>query len=83
VYDYLPLLDEHNKQRQSLLHLEKNWPTKKFWFSLLMTLLGMCVVDMFRAHLNHDKSKYKYTTITEFSGFAKTFVCEKGEFQII
>jgi hypothetical protein len=67
VYDYLPLIDELNKQRQSLLHLEKKWPTKKCWFQLLVTLLGMCVVNMFRAYLNHDKDKFKNTTITEFS----------------
>jgi len=28
----LPLIDEHNKQRQSLLALEKRWPAKSVWF---------------------------------------------------
>jgi hypothetical protein len=67
VYDFLPLIDEHNKQRQSLLHLEKKWPTKNCWFRLLITLLGMSVVDLYRVYLNHDKQKYKAFTILEFS----------------
>ena len=32
LYEYLPLIDEHNKQRQSLLQLEKKWLTKYPWF---------------------------------------------------
>ena len=32
LYVYLPLIDEHNKQRQSLLGLEKHWLTKNCWF---------------------------------------------------
>jgi hypothetical protein len=27
LYEYLPLIDEHNKQRQNLLGLERKWPT--------------------------------------------------------
>jgi hypothetical protein len=27
LYDYLPLIDEHNKQRQKILGLERKWPT--------------------------------------------------------
>jgi hypothetical protein len=52
LYDYLPLIDEHNKQRQNLLNLERCWCTKDCWFPLLTTLLGMCVVDMHRWHRN-------------------------------
>jgi hypothetical protein len=48
LYEYLPLIDEHNKQRQSLLALEKRWLTKDYWFRLLTTLLGMAVVDLHR-----------------------------------
>ena len=58
LYEYLPLIDEHNKQRQSLLQLEKRWLTKDPWFRLLCTLLGMATVDMhrlFRYHLLHVK----------------------------
>jgi hypothetical protein len=48
LFEYLPLVDEHNKQRQSLLSLEKRWLTKDPWFRLVCTILGMSVVDMHR-----------------------------------
>jgi hypothetical protein len=48
LYEYLPLIDEHNKQRQSILALEKRWLTKDPWFRLLCTVVGMSVVDMHR-----------------------------------
>jgi hypothetical protein len=66
-YDFLPLVDEHNKQRQSLLRLEKKWPTKNCWFRLLITLVGMCVVDCYRIYLNHDKQKYSKMDIVQFA----------------
>jgi hypothetical protein len=28
LYEYLPLIDEHNNQRQSVLTLERKWPTQ-------------------------------------------------------
>ncbi|MGL5936847.1 MAG: hypothetical protein ACRCZI_14630, partial [Cetobacterium sp.] len=54
LYIYLPLIDEHNKQRQSLLGLEKRWLTKDVWFRLLTTLLGMCCVDMHRIYRYYE-----------------------------
>jgi hypothetical protein len=48
LYEYLPLIDEHNKQRQSILELEKLWLTKDPWFRLLCTLMGMTIVDFHR-----------------------------------
>ncbi|CAB9499209.1 unknown protein [Seminavis robusta] len=48
IYEYLPLIDEHNKQRQNLLALEKCWLTKDCWTRLLTTLLGQSIVDMQR-----------------------------------
>jgi hypothetical protein len=50
LYQYLPLIDEHNKQRQSLLCLERRWLTKDVWFRLLCTLTGQSAVDMHRVH---------------------------------
>jgi hypothetical protein len=50
LYEYLPLIDEHNKQRQSLLCLERRWLTKDPWFRLLSTIFGMSVVDMHRLY---------------------------------
>jgi hypothetical protein len=58
LYEYLPLIDEHNKQRQSLLSLEKRWLTKDPWFRLLCTILGMSVVDMHRL-FRYDAIKNK------------------------
>jgi Transposase IS4 len=54
LYMYLPLIDEHNKQRQSLLCLEKRWLTKDVWFRLLTTLLGMGCVDMHRVYRYYE-----------------------------
>jgi hypothetical protein len=53
LYEYAPLIDEHNKQRQSLLALERIWKTKDPWFRLLTTLLGMTTVDMHRIYRYH------------------------------
>jgi hypothetical protein len=52
-YQYSPLIDEHNKQRQSLLSLEKRWLTKDPWFRLLTTLVGMATVDMHRLYRHY------------------------------
>mmetsp|Transcript_9413 Transcript_9413/g.20280 ORF Transcript_9413/g.20280 Transcript_9413/m.20280 type:complete len:903 (+) Transcript_9413:61-2769(+) len=48
MYEYLPLIDEHNKARQNVLALEKTWPTKFGFFRVLTTAIGMCVVDLQR-----------------------------------
>jgi hypothetical protein len=55
LYEYLPLIDEYNKQCQSVLRVEKKWPTKDCWFRLLVTLMGMCVVNMHRLYRQHQK----------------------------
>lgn len=55
LFDRLPLIDEHNKQRQSILSLETSWQTQDCWFRLLTTLVGMCVVDMHRIWRNQTK----------------------------
>ena len=48
LYELLPLIDNHNKDRQSLLALEDCWPTKNPWFRLTTTLVGMSIVDLHR-----------------------------------
>jgi hypothetical protein len=73
LYDYLPLIDEHNKQRQSILGLERKWPTRKCWFRLLTTLVGMCVVDMHRLYRNLRPSEYQEMDILQFSDV----ICKK------
>ncbi len=67
IYDYLPLIDEHNKQRQKILGLERKWPTRNCWFRLLTTLLGMCVVDMHRIYRNLKNERYSDIDVLEFS----------------
>jgi len=49
------LIDEHNKQRQNLLNLERCWPTRDCWFRLVATLVGMSVVDMHRWYRNYHQ----------------------------
>jgi hypothetical protein len=46
LYDNLPLINEANKQRQSVLNLENCWSPKDCWFKLLITLTAMSVMDM-------------------------------------
>lgn len=48
LYELLPLIDNHNKDRQSLLALEDCWPTKSAWFRLVTTLVGMTVTNLHR-----------------------------------
>jgi len=45
LYEFLPLIDEHNRQRQGILALERKWPTKNCWMRIITTLIGMSVVD--------------------------------------
>ena len=42
IYDYQPLIDEHNKQIQRTINLETFWPTKKIDF-LFSQLLQQCI----------------------------------------
>jgi Transposase IS4 len=74
LYEYLPLIDEHNKQRQAILALETRWLTRDPWFRLICTTLGMSVVDMHRLFRHyelkvHNKSNkdVDYVTIVRFS----------------
>lgn len=48
LYEFLPLIDEHNKSRQNVLGLERHWLTKDCWFRILTTLIGMSLVDLQR-----------------------------------
>ena len=48
LYELLPLIDNHNKDQQSLLALEDCWPTKSAWFRLVTTLVGMTVTNLHR-----------------------------------
>jgi hypothetical protein len=54
-FEYLPLIDDHNNQRQAVLVLERKWPTQCCWTRLIVTLIGMCVVDMQRLYCSEKK----------------------------
>jgi hypothetical protein len=56
-YTYCPIIDEHNKQRQFLLHLESTWKTEDPWFRLLTTLLGQSVVDLHQLCLHYIQDR--------------------------
>jgi hypothetical protein len=73
LYNYLPLIDEHNKQHQGILGLERKWPTRQCWFRLLTTLVGMSVVDMHRIYCNVRASEFNEMDILQFSDF----ICKK------
>ena len=53
LYEYVPLIDEHNKSRQSILAMEKRWQTRNPWFRLITTIVGMSIVDMYRLYRHH------------------------------
>ena len=46
LYEFLPLIDEHNKACQNALALEKCWLTKNCWVRLLTTFLGIALIDL-------------------------------------
>ena len=48
LFDLLPSIDEHNKQRQSVLALETTWLTKSGFSRNLITFTGMSCVDIQR-----------------------------------
>ena len=56
LYD-IPLIDEHNKSRQNLLALKKQWLTKNCWSRILTTFLGMSLVDIHRWNRYHRSCK--------------------------
>ena len=65
LYDFLPLIDEHNKACQNELALEKCWLTKNCWVQLLARFLGMAIIDL----LWWDRKKrYGHVQDLEFTG---------------
>ena len=67
IFRFLPIIDNHNKLRQHHLALEKTWLTKKPWFRLYTTLIGMSVVDLYRLYCYHDLERWKDYTIQQFA----------------
>ncbi len=46
LYEFLPLIVEHNMAWQNSLALEKCWMTKNCWNWIITALLSMAVVDV-------------------------------------
>ena len=46
LFDFLPSIDEHSQQRQSVLALETMWATKSGFTRNLTTFTGMSCVDI-------------------------------------
>jgi hypothetical protein len=67
LFDYLPLINEHNKQEQNRLALETKWPTKCYWFHLLATLIGMCLVDLHRLYKHCRPEQFGEMDVLQFS----------------
>jgi len=67
LYQKLPCIDEHNRQRQNLLGLERCWPTDSCWFRLLTTLVGQCVVDYHRVCKVKFPGMYADVSVRRFS----------------
>jgi hypothetical protein len=57
LYLYLPLIDKHNKQRQSILNLERKWLANCCWFHLLAMLAGQSIVDFHRLYRSEKKTR--------------------------
>ena len=67
LYQFLPIIDEHNKQRQNLLNLEYKWPTKHCWVRLMVSLVGFSVTNLYRLYRNYDYETYKDMGVVAFS----------------
>ena len=52
LLEFLPLIDEHNKDRQHVLRLERVWQTNNPWTRIQTSCFGMSVVDLMRLDRN-------------------------------
>ena len=63
----LPLIDRHNKRRQSILNMERKWCRKDCWFRLLTTMTGMRAGGTHGWHRNAKASRKGKDYFTSFS----------------
>lgn len=75
LYSLLPLIDEHNRQRQHFLDVAGTWPTKDPWFRLLGEVVGICVVDFFK--LAQFSFPGKLMRIVKFADMLSTGLVEQ------
>jgi hypothetical protein len=57
------VVDKHARQYE--LRLEKHWVTQNFWFRIVTTIVGMCVVDCWKAY--HHTFGDKEFTVCKFA----------------
>jgi hypothetical protein len=78
IYEYLPLIEEHNNQRQAVLGIERKWSTKCCWTRMVVTMVVMSVVDMQRLYQSEKETWNKVlcgqvfdedATVVKFSDF--------------
>lgn len=62
-------IDAHNQLRQDSLGLEKQWPTFCPWTKVVLTLIGICVIDALRA------TRYMLRNNTGMSSYAYMVWC--------
>jgi hypothetical protein len=67
VYKLLPLIDEHNRQRQHFYDMASSWPTACPWFRLLSEAMGMCMVDLYYLMRNKLPDTYVGMGIVTFA----------------
>ena len=46
LYEFIPLISEHNETQQSVLALKNQWLTKNCWTQIVTSFLVMPVVDL-------------------------------------
>ena len=71
-FKYSNTIDTHNQSRQSDLGLEALWAPTDPWNKLILTIIGMTVVDVFRVCKyilrNSKRHKVHSMTMKEFAG---------------
>ena len=67
VFEYLPGVDEFNKEAQHTLNLPSSWPTKCCWTRLLLAIAGHCAVDFHRSMIHERPLQYRAVGVLEFA----------------
>lgn len=70
-FSHSNIVDFHNQQRQKELRLEKCWVTQDGYFRIITTLIGITVIDAWRAYRFHSNENHRHNNIEllEFADF--------------
>mmetsp|Transcript_1406 Transcript_1406/g.2559 ORF Transcript_1406/g.2559 Transcript_1406/m.2559 type:complete len:267 (-) Transcript_1406:216-1016(-) len=70
-FSHSNIVDVHNQQRQKELRLEKCWVTQDGYFRIITTLIGITIVDAWRAYRFHSNENHRHNKIEllEFADF--------------